>query len=263
MKWALLVLALLLAVEPAAAHESGKIDRTVALAQSKAAIGRALPALTFTDVKGKPFRLAGLKGKPVLVSMVYTGCTDICPLIIAHLYKAVEVAQDALGKNTFTTLTIGFDVAHDTPERMQSFARARGVDLPNWYFLSADQDSIDALSSTTGFTFMPAAGGFGHMAQVTLVDQKGVIAAQVFGGNFSPQAIVEPLKNVLAGNAQGGSILSQITQRIRLFCTVYNPNTGRYYVNYSIFIALAIGLASLGAVATWLVREFRRPDGSA
>jgi len=263
MKWALFVLALMLAVPSAAAHETGKIDSAVALAQSKAAIGRPLPDLTFTDVKGKPFRLAALKGKPVLVSLVYTGCTDICPLIIDHLYKAVEVAQDALGKDAFTTLTIGFDVAHDTPERMLSFARARGVDLPNWYFLSAEQDSIDQLSSTTGFTIIPTAGGFGHMAQVTIADQKGVISAQVFGGDFSPQAIVEPLKAVLSGNTQGGSLFSQITQRIRLFCTVYNPNTGRYYVNYSIFIALAIGLASLGAVATWLVREFRRPDGSA
>ncbi len=263
MKWTVLVLALLLASLPAHAHDNGKIDSAAALQQSKAAIGRQLPDLAFTDVTGKPFRLADLKGKPVLVSLVYTGCTDICPLIIDHLYKAVEVAQDALGKEAFTTLTIGFDVAHDTPERMQSFARARGVDLPNWYFLAADQKGIEDLSSTTGFTIIPTAGGFGHMAQVTIADRKGVIAAQVFGGDFSPQAIVEPLKNVLSGNAQGGSFLSQITQRIRLFCTVYNPNTGRYYVNYSIFIALAIGLASLGAVATWLVREFRRPDGSA
>ena len=260
MKWLVAMLALVLTAAPALASDDAPAD---AVKTSQAAIGRVLPAVAFTNVSGKPLRLADLKGKPVIISMVYTGCADVCPLIIDHLYKAVEVAQDALGTDAFTTLTIGFDVAHDTPARMASFARARGVALPNWHFLAADQASIEALARATGFTIFASAGGFDHMAQVTIADQSGVIYAQVFGGTFAAPAVVEPLKDLIFDNRRPVPLLTRISERIRLFCTVYNPNTGRYYFNYSLFIGMAIGAASLGAVAAWLVREFRRPDNSA
>ena len=255
-----LALALMLLAAPALADDGAEAITAQAVERSQAAIGRVLPGLAFTDAGNAPFRLADHKGKPLVISMVYTGCADVCPLIIDNLYKAVDVAQEALGKDAFTTLTIGFDTAHDTPERMASFARARGVALPNWHFLAADKASIEALTVATGFTFIASAGGFDHLAQVTIVDQDGAIYAQVFGGAFTPQAVVEPLKDLVFGTRRPASLLTRISERIRLFCTVYNPNTGRYYFNYSLFIGIAIGIASLGLVAVWLIREFRRPD---
>jgi protein SCO1/2 len=255
-----LALTFVLLAAPALADAGADAVATQAVKTSQAAIGRVLPALTFSDVAGKPFRLADHKGTPIVISMVYTGCADVCPLIIDNLYKAVDVAQEALGKDAFTTVTIGFDVARDTPERMASFARERGAALPNWHFLAADKAGIEALTVATGFTFIPSAGGFDHLAQVTIVDQDGAIYAQVFGGAFTPQAVVEPLKELVFGNRRPASLLTRISERIRLFCTVYNPNTGRYYFNYSLFIGIAIGIASLGLVAVWLIREFRRPD---
>jgi protein SCO1/2 len=259
MKWLGVLIALVLLTVPAAASSGADDARvTAALQTSAAAIGRVLPDLAFTDVDDKPFRLFDQRGKPLLISMVYTGCADVCPLIVENLYKAVDVAQEALGVDAFTTVTIGFDTAHDTPERMRAFARAHGADLPNWYFLAADNASIEALTVATGFTFMPSAGGFDHMAQVTIVDHDGAIYSQVFGGAFTPQAVVEPLKDLLFGNRRPVPLLTQVSERIRLFCTIYNPNTGRYYFNYSLFIGIGIGIACMSLVAGWLIREFRR-----
>jgi protein SCO1/2 len=257
MRWCAALLALLLITAPAHT-EASDVDYETAAAASRAAIGSTLPDLTFTDVSGKPFRLADQAGKPLLVSMVYTGCADVCPLVIDNLYKAVEVAQEALGSDSFTTLTIGFDVRHDTPERMRAFARSRGVALPNWHFLAADDKSLKALTRATGFTFLPSAGGFDHIAQVTVADRDRVIYSQVFGGAFTPQAIVEPLKELVYDRRRPAPLLTAIVDRIRLFCTVYNPNTGRYYFNYSLFIGIAVGAASLLVVLGWLIREFLR-----
>jgi len=228
------------------------------LEKAEAAIGKPLPDLSFTDVSGRRVNLADLRGRPVIISMVYTGCADVCPLIIENLYPAVELGQSTLGRDGFTVLTIGFDVANDTPDRMRSFARSRGADLPNWLFLSADAKTVEALSESIGFEIIPVAGGFGHAAQVTVVDDQGRIYRQIYGGSFSPQMVVDPLLEIVYGRARPVASLSGLLDRVKLFCTVYNPSTQRYYFNYSLFIEIGIGLASLFGVLFWLVREFRR-----
>jgi len=264
MKFALCLLALAGSIAPASALQ--KADEVDPVAVSEAAIGNLLPQLTFTDTEGKSVELARLRGKPLLVSLVYTGCTDVCPVIIENLRPAIEIAQSALGQDSFTTITIGFNTYHDTPDRMRSFARERGVDLPNWLFLSGQQRAVDKLAAATGFTIMPSAGGFDHMAQVTVIDAEGRIYQQIMGGVFNPPAIVEPLKDLMFDRRRPFLSVAGITERIKLFCTIYNPNTGRYYFNYSLFIGIGIGLACLLLVLVWLLREFRlsgTPGGGA
>ncbi len=255
MRFVLGLVAILIAGAPAQASQQSPEDEAVAL--SEAAIGNVLPPLVFTDIEGKRVTLSGMRGKPVLVSMVYTGCTDVCPAIIENLRPAIEIAQSALGANSFDVVTIGFDTRNDSPARMRSFARTRGIDLPNWKFLSGDQDTVEKLASAIGFSIVPSAGGFDHMAQVSVIDADGRIYQQIMGGVFNPPAIVEPLKDLLFGQRREILSVAGIAQRIKLFCTVYNPNTGRYYFNYSLFIGIGIGLACLLAVAAWLLREFR------
>ena len=252
--------ALLLAFAPLHAQANSPEEDAAAL--SAAAVGNSLPPLVFTDTTGKSFALPKLGGKPILVSLIYTGCADVCPAIIENLYPAIDVAQDALGEDSFSVITVGFDTRHDTPERMRSFARSRGVDLPNWEFLSGDHSAVSALAKATGFSIFPSAGGFDHSAQVSIFDADGKLYQQVRGGVFSPQTIVEPLKDLMFDRRGSGISLAGIAERVKLFCTVYNPNTGRYYFNYSLFIGLGIGIACLLLVLMWLVREYRAGGGA-
>src|SRR5262249_51770565 len=53
----------------------------------------AAPQFTLTSQVGKPFALADLRGKAVVVAFIYTGCPDICPMLTQ---KMVEI-QDELG----------------------------------------------------------------------------------------------------------------------------------------------------------------------
>lgn len=255
MRFVLCLLAAIGVTAPAHAAQTSLEDDAAALSQ--AAIGNRLPPLVFTDTAGDSIALTGLRGKPVLVSLVYTGCTDVCPAIIENLRPAIEIAQNALGDDSFTVVTIGFDTRHDTPERMQSFARSRGIDLPNWKFLSGDRNTVERLADAVGFSIVPSAGGFDHMAQVSVIDADGRIYQQVMGGVFNPPAIVEPLKDLMFDRRRPILSIAGIAQRIKLFCTVYNPNTGRYYFNYSLFIATGIGIFCLLTIGIWLVREFR------
>jgi len=232
-----------------------------ALDRSRAAIGRLVPDLAFRDADGRPFRLTQLRGRPYLLTFVYTACSSVCPTLVQNLAPIVADAHANLGPGRFAVVVVGFDVARDDPAAMRAFARRQGVRDPDWHFLAGDPATVTALTEAVGFTFLPSAGGFQHLAQVTLVDADGRIVRQIHGDVFSPPQIVEPLKDVVLGRDRPVRDLGDLVDRIRLWCTVYDPASGRYYFDYSLFIGLAIGAASLALVATVLWREWRRAGG--
>lgn len=229
-------------------------DPEAAVARSEAAIGRGLGDYRFVDAAGAAVRLADYRGKPLVVSLVFTACSRSCPLIVERLAAAVEVAQDALGADAFSVITVGFDSANDTPARMRAFARAHGVDLPGWRFLSGDRASVDAMIEDLGFLRVSSPRGFDHIAQVSVVDADGRVRAQVYGDDFAAPALVEPLKALLLGQAIAVTDVAAVVRRVTLFCTFFDPRSGRYAVDYSFVIFLAVGGLSLLGLAVVLLR---------
>jgi len=229
-------------------------DMESAQAFSQAAIGNQVRPLLFRNRRGREVRLADFRGKPVIVNLVYTACTNSCSVIVEILHRSVVIAQDALGGDKFTVLTVGFDTRNDTPARMRAFATSRSIRLANWHFLSADQATIDRLANDLGFMYRASAGGFEHLAQTTIIDSKGKVYRQIYGGDFWPPAVVEPLKDLIYGRRGNLASVSGIINRIRLFCTVYSSGGERYRFDYGIFVALIVGFMCLGTVGFVLVR---------
>jgi protein SCO1/2 len=234
-------------------------DRSSALEISQSAIGRQLQDYILRDTDGQPFPISELRGKPLVVSMIYTSCHHICPTITRNLGGKIEVAREALGEDAFNVITVGFDWRVDTPERMREFESRLGVDdVPNWHFLATEAGVIDELSDNLGFLFYPSAKGFDHLAQATVIDADGRIYRQVYGVDVETTAIVEPLKELVFNTPRSAGFVEHWVSTFRLFCTVYDPNSDRYRFDYSIFTAIVVGMLSLGLIATFIIREWRR-----
>ena len=247
-------------------HQDAKVfDEDSALAYSRAALGRRLGAHVLTAPDGTPVTLVGLAGRPLIINFVYTSCVHTCPIVTQTLERAVEMARDTLGPDSFRVATIGFDAPKDTPERMAIFARQQGVGDDGWLFLSADAETVAALTAELGFVFFRSPKGFDHITQTTLVDGEGHVVRQIYGPNFEPPALVEPLMDLALGRPLAGDTIGGLIDRLRLFCTIYDPKLDRYRLDYSIFVAFAVGMLSLGAVAVFLVHLWRqgRTQGTA
>ena len=250
----------------AAAHEPGPAyDEAAALSLSQAAIGRSVNDHSFLDGEGREIALSALRGRPVVISLIYTSCYHICPTVTTNLEKVVRVARDALGENSFSVLSIGFDTPNDTPDRMRVFARQRGIDINDWHFVSASAETMRDLSADIGFSYFDSPKGFDHMIQATLLDGEGKVYRQVYGIAPEPPSLVEPLKEVLWGKQVAATPIDGWINNIKLFCTVYDPTTGKYHFDYSPFIAFGIGLLALSGIAWVIVHSWRRssPSGPA
>ncbi len=229
-------------------------DQAKAMEYSQKAIGRSLGDHRFVTSRGEMFRLSSARGKPLVVNLIYTSCSDACPLTVQTLGRAAELAASAVGLDSFTILTIGFDSRADTPQRMHDFARAQGIDYRNWRFLSADQETIERLAAELGFLYAANAGGFDHLSQTSLIDAEGRVYRQIYGTNFPPQVLVEPLKQLVFGGETSPTSLSGLLDRVKLLCTVYDPTTGRYRFSYAIFIEVIVGGLSLAGVGIFVLR---------
>jgi protein SCO1/2 len=246
-----------------AAHQSGPAyDESAALARSQAAMGNRVDDYEFLDGEGRRVTLGALRGKPVVISLIYTSCYHICPTVTTNLARVVKIAQDALGEDSFSVLTIGFDTPVDTPDRMREFGKRKG-NIDNWYFVSASTETINRLSDDVGFRYFSSPKGFDHLIQATVLDADGKVYRQIYGTAPEPPALVEPLKELLYGNPVAASPMKSLLNNVRLFCTVYDPTTGRYHFDYSLFVSIAIGIVTLGSTAVFIVHAWRktRPSG--
>ncbi len=237
---------------------SDKYDKDKALKFSQAAINRIIGSYQFTGGDKKVVDIAQYRGKPLIISLIYTSCHHICPTLTSHLADVVDIAREALGEESFSVVTIGFDTAVDSPERMRLFARERYINLSSWGFLSTDEETIKALSNDLGFIFFKSAKGFDHLSQVSLLDADGKVYRQIYGVEYEPPILVEPLKELIFGKRTEANIVDGWINNIRLFCTLYDPLSGRYKFDYSIFIGIGVGLFVLGSIAVFIVREWRR-----
>lgn len=251
------IVTIALAVAFASSAAAG-LDPERAVRESQAAVGRQLPDYAFTDSDGKRVRLADYRGKPLLVHFVYTGCTQVCPTAIRFLERAVAEARTALGTDAFSVVTIGFNVPFDSPQAMRAFARQQGIAVPGWSFLSPDVQSVADLTRAFGFVYMADRGGFEHITQVTIVDASGRVYRQIYGEAVEPPVLVGALRALLEGAPTPAQSLRDIVERVRILCTVYDPLTGKYRLNYGLFIEIFAGLSVLGAVSYYLVSEWRR-----
>ncbi len=261
---AVFLCAFFIAVSDVAAEDGlgSGYDAESAIELSQAAIGRPLGDFQFYDRQGRAVQLSGYLGRPLLISMIFTSCHHVCPAITRHLDTAVQAARDALGEGSFQVLTVGFDTAVDTPDAMRVFARKQSIDDTNWAFLSGSAETVAGLVENIGFVYFPSPRGFDHINQVTVIDREGVVYRQVYGAAFDLPWLVEPLKELVYNRPQPGDHLAAgLLNRIKLFCTVYDPNTGRYKFDYSLFVGIGVGALIVLSLIIWLLLEYKRARG--
>ncbi|MFZ3220447.1 MAG: SCO family protein [Rhodoferax sp.] len=243
--------------EPSQGATSLGLDQKAALGLSQAVVGKAVGDYTLLDREGRPVRLSQFRGKPLLVSFIYTGCFQVCPLTTRSLQKAIESGRDMFGTNQFNVVSIGFNQPADSPQSLKAFAKQHRIDVPNWEFLSPHASIVEPLTREFGFSYMATPAGFDHILQVTLLDAQGRIYRQIYGEDLSANAIGEPLKQLITNAPIPQQLrLDDFIDRVRILCTVYDPKTGQYRVEYGLLLEVAGGITFALTMAWFFFSEW-------
>jgi protein SCO1/2 len=234
------------------------LDANAALRASQAVVGQTVGDFTLLDREGKPVRLSQYRGKPLLVSFIYTGCFQVCPVTTQALQNALEGSSGVFSTNQFNVVSIGFNQPSDSPQALKAFALQHRISKPNWDFLSPHPSTVAPLTQAFGFNFVATPAGFDHVLQVTVLDAQGRIYRQIYGEDLNPDALGEPLKELLLNAPIAQQLrFEDLVDRVRILCTVYDPKTGTYRVQYGLLIEVAGGVTFAIAMLWFFAAEWR------
>ena len=141
-----------------------------------------------TNQSAKATALATRRGRVQLVSMFYTSCRYICPLIIDS-GLAIEKKLTPAEKSRLGITLISMDPKRDDPAALMRVATRRKLDLTRWTLLRPRQQDVRALAGVFGIRYRELADGeFNHTSALVLLDAEGRILARTeqLGGAPDP-----------------------------------------------------------------------------
>ncbi len=167
-RWLCLFAALVLATGTHAAPKSAPLPRDSVY---------QLP-VHLSDQNGRKFTWSSRRGKPQVVSMFYTSCPYICPLIVDS-GKAVEHALTPVQRARLGILLISMDPKRDTPAALMKVATQRKLDLARWTLSSPASGDVRSVAGVLGIRYRALADGeFNHTSALLLLDAEGRILAR-------------------------------------------------------------------------------------
>lgn len=169
-------------------------------------IDKPAPDFTLRTADGRTVRPADLLGNVVVLHFIYTSCPDVCPL---HTEKIAEIQKMVNGtpmKDQVTFVTITTDPTKDTPDVLNAYGPAHGLDPANWLFLTTTpdqpEDATRRLAEAFGHKFSLSDDGYQMHGIVThVIDKEGRWRANFHGLNFAPVNLVT-FVNALTNNVE-------------------------------------------------------------
>lgn len=133
--------------------------------------GAALPAglrapdFALTDQDGRPISMRALRGKPVIVTFLYTTCEETCPTQAQQVKGALE----ELGEDV-PALAVAVDPPRDDPRRARAFLAEQRM-TGRMSFALGTQAQLEPV--WRGFAVRPQREDLEHTGRFVLVDAKG------------------------------------------------------------------------------------------
>jgi protein SCO1/2 len=152
--------------------------------------------ITLTGQDGRSARLDGRRGAPVLVSMFYTSCKFVCPMLIETI-RDVEAKLSVEERASLAVVLVSIDPEHDTVQVLKRVADERGIDAARWTLARTDAASVRKLAAVLGIQYRALADGdFNHTTAVVLLDGDGRIAARTTRLGNADAAFVKRVRSV-------------------------------------------------------------------
>ena len=144
-----------------------------------------------------------LKGKIFILSLIFTNCPDICPLIVNNMQRI----QNRLIKERIDSInfvSISFDPDRDKPSVLKEFVELREIDTKSWLFLTGNKGDIDSLRRL--LKFLAIAGDttkttegklnyyFVHTDRIFLIDKDLKVRKHYKGSEVNLDEIITDIK---------------------------------------------------------------------
>ncbi len=215
------------------ADDAGAIS---AIEKSQASVGKTVRNYRLIDQDASFFAFYSLKGKPVLLTFIYTECPGPCPLICESI-KAIHESMGPELTEQIWTVAVSFDPLNDTPGRLKEFGLEFVDNFDNWIFATTDYDTLEMMVDDLGFRFDRNENGFEHMNRLTLIGRDGVVLKHFYGTEYDVKNVEDAVRSALEGRTIKSAIADSFDWAL-LYCSNYDPATKTYKIDYLFVFAV-------------------------
>jgi len=179
------------AVALAASDSDDATDGGERFAGATLPAGLEAPAVGLPDEEGDVVRMADLRGKPVIVTFLYSNCEDSCPTQA----QQVKGALNTLGRD-LPALAISVDPANDTPDSARAFLSKQRM-TGRMRFVLGTRPELRRVWD--GYAVEPQLDDLDHTARIVLVDGDGIQRVGYPLGEVTPERLAHDLRLLAAG----------------------------------------------------------------
>lgn len=135
----------------------------------------------WTNQNGKEIEMKDLKGKVLVMVMIYTSCKSACPRLVADM-RNIESRLPASIKGKVELVLVSIDPETDTPERLKSFAIDNKMNGNQWMFLRSTEENTREFAAVLAVNYKKIAPlEFSHSNIISVFNADGELAYQQEG----------------------------------------------------------------------------------
>ena len=134
--------------------------------------------MPLTNQDGQTFRLDVRRGQPMVVSMFYTSCQFVCPMLIDTLRDTTDKLSES-DRTRLKVLMVTIDPQRDSVAVLKKTADERALDTRRWTLAHSDAATTRKLAAVLGIQYRAISGGdFNHTTALILIDADGRIVGR-------------------------------------------------------------------------------------
>ena len=143
--------------------------------------------------EGNEIILQDLKGKVLVVVMIYTSCRAACPRLVADMKNiAVQIPLDL--KENIQYVLVSIDPTVDTPEVLKQFAIDNIMDDEEWTLLQGDENSVREFANVLAMKYKKIDPiDFSHSNIISVFDPRGNLVHQQEGLGVDNKETIESI----------------------------------------------------------------------
>jgi protein SCO1/2 len=160
--------------------------------------GDEAPDFTLVNQSGKTIHLHQFRGKPLLLTFIYTHCPfpEFCPRLSNNFGQVMQQLQkDPKAFSQAQLLSISIDPENDKPAVLRSYGeRYVGRVDPNfshWEFASGSPQQVRQAADFFGLSYNQKDGQIIHGLQTVLIGKDGKVAKVYSGSDWKPDDVAD------------------------------------------------------------------------
>jgi protein SCO1/2 len=179
-------------------------NRPVPLNENVAQVGKEIPDFTLTNQDGKKISMSGFRGHPLAITFIYSRCPlpEYCIKMSTNFSDlANAVAENPELKQKIRLLSVSFDPATDTPEKLRAYGlgylgKGAKPDFTVWQLGVTSDAEVRKMADFFGLRYEVDPEDktqFNHSLRTAVIAPDGKVAKILTGNEWKPEDLLREL----------------------------------------------------------------------